>query len=56
MRERALARALVRAVDGKGEEEEEEEEGSGSESNRNRSRAARGRAVDDVRVVVVVVR
>ena len=32
MRERALARALVRAVDGKGEEEEEEEEGSGSES------------------------
>ena len=31
MRERALARALVRAVDGKGEEEEEEE-GSGSES------------------------
>ena len=35
MRERALAHALVRAVDGKGEEEEEEEEegsGSGSES------------------------
>ena len=32
MRERALARALVRAVDGKGEEEEEEEEGSGSGS------------------------
>ena len=38
MRERALARALVRAVDGKGEEEEAEEEeggsgsGSGSES------------------------
>ena len=32
MRERALARALVRAVDGKGEEEEEEEEGLGSES------------------------
>ena len=32
MRERALARALVRAVDRKGEEEEEEEEGSGSGS------------------------
>jgi hypothetical protein len=37
MRERALARALVRAVDGKGEEEEEEEEGSGSESKETRS-------------------
>ena len=32
MRERALARALVRAVDGKGEEEEEEGLGSESES------------------------
>jgi len=41
MRERALARALVRAVDGKGEEEEEEEEeGSGSESeSKSRTRA-----------------
>ena len=44
MRERALARVLVRAVDGKGEEEEEEEEGSGSGSGSESESKPRTRA------------
>ena len=48
MRERALARALVRAVDGKGEEEEEEGLGSESESKpRTRAETRSSSSSDD---------